>query len=165
MSEKTHWKKFHNYDFLGAYSLEDGNDLTLTISNVSQEGVKGQSGKEETCMIVYFEEESKGMVCNRTNAKTIQTLNGSPYIEDWKGQQVTLYVEKGIKAFGTVTDALRIREVAPKKEIDPAQGISKLNGCLDLGELKDAWSSFNKDEKNNGELIKLKESLKNTLPK
>lgn len=163
MSEKTHWKKFHNYDFLGAYSLENGDDLTLTIKEVRTEGVKGSSGKEEKCMIVYFNEESKGMVCNRTNAKTIETLNGSPYIEDWKGQAVILYVEKDVKAFGSTTDALRIRQFTPKKEIDTTQAVAKLNGCLDMDELKQVWTALSQDEKNHAELLKLKGQLKETL--
>ena len=31
MAELTHWKKFHNPDYLGSYSLDPGKDMILTI--------------------------------------------------------------------------------------------------------------------------------------
>ena len=35
MASKTHWKKLTNPDYLGAYALEDGEDMIVTIKNVS----------------------------------------------------------------------------------------------------------------------------------
>ena len=49
----------HNYEYLGAYSLENGEDWTLTIKGTKQEMVKGQSGRDESCMVCYFEEDAK----------------------------------------------------------------------------------------------------------
>ena len=43
----THWKKLTNPDYLGAYSIEDGKDLILTIAYVRQEKVIGTDGKKE----------------------------------------------------------------------------------------------------------------------
>ena len=45
----THWKKLTNPDYLGAYSIEDGKDLILTIAYVRQEKVIGTDGKKEDC--------------------------------------------------------------------------------------------------------------------
>jgi len=162
MESKTHWKTYHNYEYLGAYSLENGDDLTLTISKVEQDMVKGQSGREESCMVVFFEELDKGMICNKTNAKTIQQVHGTPFIEEWKGKRVILGTEK-VSAFGETTDALRIRAYKPKANIDPTEAVEKLKGALDLADLKSIWQSLSKDEQNNKEILNTKNTTKNEL--
>ena len=56
------------------------------------------------------------MILNRTNAKAIEKVAGSGLVENWAGTQVTLYVEQGVKAFGEVVDALRIRDKKPTRQ-------------------------------------------------
>ena len=158
---KTHWKNNFDYQYLGGYSIE-GDDLELTIVEVKQEEVKGQSGRDETCMVIYFEEVDKGMICNKTNAKTIQKVHGSPYIEDWIGKRILLGTEK-VSAFGETTDALRIRQVKPKANIDPSDAIDKLKGALDMSDLQSIWKSLSKDEQNHKEIINTKNTMKNEL--
>lgn len=112
---KTHWKKFFHYDYLGSHDLEEGQELTLTITGMKTETVKGQGGKEDVCPVLSFKEVDKGMILNRVNAKAVEKVAGSPYAEDWRGVQVIIFVEKGVKAFGTITDALRIRDFPPQQ--------------------------------------------------
>lgn len=109
----THWKKLSNPNYLGAYSIEDGNDLILTISAVRQEEVIGTDGKKEECIVCYFSDSPKPMILNSTNAKMIQKLLNTPYIEQWAGHKVQIGVEK-VKAFGDVVEALRVRKFPPK---------------------------------------------------
>lgn len=111
---KTHWKKFFNPDYLGAYSIEDGKDLILVIKSVCQEKVKGVGGKEQECLVAHFEGKTKPMILNRTNCKTIQKIYRTPHIEDWAGKLIQVYVKDNIDAFGSITDGLRIREFVPK---------------------------------------------------
>lgn len=109
---KTHWKKLENPDYLGAYSLEDGKDLTVTIETVKREMVIGQGGKKEECTIAYLKGQ-KPFILNRTNMKMIQKIYNTPYIEEWVGKKLTLYVAK-IRAFGEDNvECLRIRAQAP----------------------------------------------------
>lgn len=108
---KTHWKKLYNPNYIGAYSLEEGKDMVLTIKMVLVEPVTSSDGKAEDCTVIKWHEDAKPMILNKTNAKTISKLIGSPYIEDWPGNKVQLYVAK-VKAFGDLVDALRVR---PKK--------------------------------------------------
>lgn len=110
---KTHWKQLVNMDYIGAYALPDGNDLTLTIKEVVRELVTGNSGRKEQCMVMYFQEpQYKPMILNRTNAKTISSLFGSNYVEDWAGKRITLY--GSTTRFGPDTvECLRIRPYAP----------------------------------------------------
>jgi len=113
---KGHWKKQFNYEYLGSYSLDVKKEAVVTVSRLAQEKVTGQQGRKEDCFVVYFKEFDKGMILNRTNARAIEKVSGSGLIEDWVGVQVTLYVEKGVKAFGDVVDALRIRDKKPTRQ-------------------------------------------------
>lgn len=158
---KTHWKNNFDYTYLGGYSIED-EDLELTISDVKNEMVKGQSGRDESCMVIYFEEMDKGMICNKTNAKTITSVHGSPYVEDWPGKKIILGTEK-VSAFGETTDALRIRAIKPKVKIDPTQAVERLKGALDMADLQTIWKSLSKDEQQNKEIINTKNTMKNEL--
>lgn len=114
----THWKKLTNPDYLGAYALNPGEDLVVTIKSVANETVTGTDGKKETCSVMRFHENVKPMVLNATNSKTITKLLKTPYIEYWAGRKIQIYVETGVKAFGEVVDALRIRPFLPvEKEL------------------------------------------------
>ena len=114
----THWKKLTNPDYLGSYALTPGEDLIVTIASVANETVTGTDGKKETCMVMRFQENVKPMVLNATNSKTITKLLKTPYIEYWKGRKIQIFVQEGIKAFGEVVDALRIRPFLPvEKEL------------------------------------------------
>ena len=111
---QTHWKKLTNPDYLGAYSIEDGKDLILTVKKVVQEAVTGADGKKEDCIVCYWVEPQKPMILNVTNCKMIAKLAGSPYIENWAGVKLQIGVER-VKAFGDVVDALRVRKTKPKQ--------------------------------------------------
>lgn len=122
---QTHWKKLQNPDYLGAYSLNPGEDLILTLAAVRQEKVTGADGKKEECMVARFRENVKPMILNVTNCKTIEKLYKTPYIEEWSGRKIQLYAEK-VKAFGDIVEALRIRPFVPRVE-------TKATKCTDCG--------------------------------
>ena len=115
MESKTHWKKLHNPDYLGAYSLEPGKDKIVKILYAETASVESERGKEVK-MILRLEGE-KPMIVNATNAKTITKALGSPMIEDWAGKHISLYATN-VKAFGDIVEALRVRPIAPKLEKD-----------------------------------------------
>jgi hypothetical protein len=116
---KTHWKKLQHPDYLGSYAFEPNKDIVLTIKSVKSDIVTGADGKKEECTIVYWREDQKPLILNRTNAKTITKLKESPYIEDWPGLRVQLYVAR-VKAFGEVVDAVRVRPYPPEEITDSA---------------------------------------------
>lgn len=103
---KTHWKKLVNPDYIGVYALPDGQDLTVTIDFVRNEEVTGTGGKKEECLVAHLVGQ-KPLILNMTNSKSIHKLYG-PYIEDWKGKQITLYAST-TKLAGEVVECLRIR--------------------------------------------------------
>ena len=160
----THWKKLKHPDFIGAYALEPGKDLTLTIASVKNETFKGQDGKTEEGIIIRWKEtDYKPMICNSTNAKAITKVTGSAYIEQWVGKQITLYAAR-IKAFGDDMEALRVRPYAPKQEqIDPIQAIKRVGMANSLDELKTIWSQLSKPEQGHPEVVKAKDAMKAKL--
>ena len=107
-----HWKKLNNPDYIGAYSLDRGKDMTLTIDYVNREIITGTGGKKEECTVLHFKEAQKPMILNRTNAKTIQKIYGTPYIEEWAGKKITLFASV-TKLAGEEVECLRIRPVRP----------------------------------------------------
>ena len=114
MEKKTHWKKLTNPNYMGSYSLQPEEELTLTIDYVMKEIVKGDKGKEQECVVMYFEGNTKPMILNKVNAKTITKIYGTPYIEDGAGKKITI-ISKQVDAFGEQVDALRIKPVKPTK--------------------------------------------------
>lgn len=124
---KTHFKKLRNPDYLGSWDLADANgnfkNRALTIKEVKKEMVHDGKGGQEDCVTVHFF-ESKPMIMNSTNLKTIHKALGTPFIEDWAGKKIEISVEK-VKAFGEIHDALRVVKV--NLELDPKH--PKWNGA------------------------------------
>lgn len=112
MEQKTHWKTQFNYKWLGAYSLPDGKDIILTIREMKREEVVGENGSKDQCLIAYFHENSKPMVVNKTNCKTLEKLFKTPMIEEWTGKPVQIGVDR-VKNRGEMVDALRVRPFTP----------------------------------------------------
>lgn len=119
MSEnKTHWKKYMNPDYLGAWSIPPQGDLTLTVAKVVKEEVVGEKGKKELLPVIHWRENQKPMVLNVTNSKMIQQLYGTPYVEDWVGKQITLY-QAYTKMAGEEVECVRIRPAVPQRKKKP----------------------------------------------
>ena len=111
----THWKKMRGAnEYLGSWSLEPGQEIVVTIDRVAREMVTGEDGSKKNCLVAHFKENGMlPMVLNSTNAKTIQKIYKTPYVEEWSGRAIQLYVTQ-VKAFGDLVDALRIRPIVPK---------------------------------------------------
>jgi hypothetical protein len=111
---KTRWEATVNKDFLGAYSLDNGeqgyNALTVTIDRVQTGKIMTNKG-EEVKTIAYLVGQ-KPMILNRTNMKELTRLFKSPYLEDWSGKSIVLEVKR-VSAFGSMVDALRISQRLP----------------------------------------------------
>ena len=114
----THWKSLTNPNYLGSYAFENGADMILTIKQVKNEIVTGEGGRKEECTVCYFTENVKPMILNKTNMKQIAKLLGSPYIEDWSGKAVQIYVDPKVKFGHEITGGLRIRNFLPKKQTE-----------------------------------------------
>lgn len=161
MEEKTHWKKLVNIDYIGAYSL-NGQDLTVEITKVEVRRVKGEGGKEEDCTVASLKGQ-KPFIINRTNAKTISKIYGSPFIEDWVGKMITLYPTT-TKVAGDTVECLRIRPIAPKETTFDAEiqtETKMLESCKSLEELQKIY--FSLKHKNDNKIVAIKDRMKEVL--
>lgn len=127
----THWKKLNNPDYIGAYAFEPNETKTLTIQKVTREIVKGPDGKSEECTIVHWRENEKPLILNVTNAKAIQKIAGTPYIEKWPNVCVMLGVET-VKAFGEIVEAVRVKKTKPPQ---PQRAAKQELTCADCGKI------------------------------
>jgi len=161
----THFKKLQNPDFIGAYALEPGKDLILTIKSCGLEMITGNAGKKEEAMVIHFAESVKPMICNVTNAKSIAKVHKTPYIEEWSGKKIQLY-SKRVNAFGEEVDALRVREFLPKtEEIDPTPTIQAIQKADTLDSLKAIFSALPKEIAGISKVIEAKDKRKAELSK
>lgn len=121
--EATHYRKVFDSPYLSSMDVVD--PIALTIARVTQEVDKTKKTKD-TFNTAYFvekfirpDEKLKPMILNATNSKTMAKLTGSPYIEDWSGVRVTIYVERGIKFGRDTVDGLRVMPAPERKLITP----------------------------------------------
>lgn len=163
MENLTHWKKDLPNDFIGSYMMPtDGSDIILTIKKVQIEKVPGTDGTKKDCLVAHFKENVKPMILNRTNSKVITKLYNTPFIEQWENKSIQIYSAK-VKAFGDLTDALRIRDFLPvNKTLDITKAIAKLNATTNLKELQSVYMGLSKAEQAHADVIKLKDSLKDS---
>ncbi len=122
MTELTHWKKIKDPNYLGSWDLVQGGnakgepiykELVLTIKEVKQEKVMEQQTNKKKLVPVCHFTSGKPMILNSTNLKAIEKACNSPFMQYWAGKDITVFV-KAVNAFGSMHDALRIKDFAPK---------------------------------------------------
>jgi hypothetical protein len=86
--------------------------LTLTVSEVVPEIIKGENGEEER-WVAYFEDEDRGLVLNVTNARSLEEFSGTDDSDDWIGLRVTLFATR-VDFAGKRVSGIRI-DPAPSK--------------------------------------------------
>lgn len=95
--------------YLKASDFED--PRILTIADVKEE-VLGRGVDAENKWVLYFAEEEKGLVLNKTNINTIADLYGDD-TDDWENKKITLF-QTQVDMQGKQVDAVRIRNKPPK---------------------------------------------------
>lgn len=159
MSE-THWKQNFNFKYTGAYELRQGETKTLTIKRTCNEEVMSTSGQKQMCFVAHFEGQSKPMVLNKTNCKTISKLY-TPIVENWIGKQIVVE-SQSVKAFGETVDALRVKATFPtQKKIDITIPKQILEACVSLNDLKSTYLSLSKEEQ--AATVQIKDAVKKRL--
>lgn len=130
MSDKTHWKKVvSDPNFIGEGDFQEGEEKVLTIARVNaSETVQTAEGKSKKAVVHWAEPGNKPMILNVARSKNIEKVSGSGYFEDWPGTKVQLYIEHGIKAFGEVVSAVRVRPFRPR-----VQQQEPVPPCADCG--------------------------------
>jgi len=102
-------------------------DVTLTIDSCSLEEFKNKdTGKSENKLVVYFKDQEKGLLVNKTNFKSIAEITGQDDTDNWTGKKITLTVID-VDAFGDVVAAIRVK----KATVDRATLVKRYEGLLE----------------------------------
>lgn len=126
----THWKKIvSDPNYIGEADFEENEEKVLTIARVNaSETVVTAEGKSQKAVIHWVEQGNKPMILNVARSKNIAKVAGTPDVERWPGLAVQLYIEHGIKAFGEVVSAVRVRPYKPRIQQRP-----QVPPCTDCG--------------------------------
>jgi hypothetical protein len=74
--------------YLKASDLPEEGTITFTIERIEIEEI----GREKQVKpVVYFEEDNRGLVANKTNCNTIAKVTGSRVFDQWIGKRINLY--------------------------------------------------------------------------
>jgi len=83
--------------------FEENDSVNWTVSHAEEETLMG-----EDKLIIYFEEEERGMVLNKTNTRRLIEAFGDD-ADEWVGKRVNLYTES-VTFNGQTTDAIRLKK-------------------------------------------------------
>jgi len=122
---KTHFRKAFDSPYLSSADIVG--PTVLTVARVALESDRTKKTKDvfNTAYFVERElrpgEKLKPMILNATNSKTLKTLTGSPFIEDWVNVKVTVYVDPNVRHGKDIVEGLRISPKTPAvASISPA---------------------------------------------
>lgn len=138
--DKTHWKSLTSPNYLGGYSIPEGQDIIVTIDYVKREEVVGAGGKKELEVVAHLKDGVLPFILNKTNMKTIQKLYKSPYIEDWSGRAIQIYFDPTIKFGRETVGGLRVRDFVPKQQ----KAVSLI--CADCGNAITKFKDFSAEQ-------------------
>ena len=93
---KTHWKALADTSqYLGKQHFGPDEKKDVTIESVEEQIVENHAKRtKDIKAIIYFvEPDVRPLIANKTNRAKIAELLDSPFIEDWAGRKITLWVD------------------------------------------------------------------------
>jgi hypothetical protein len=101
--------------YLKASDLPDEGSQAFTIERIEIEEI---GRNKERKPVIYFVEIHKGLVCNKTNARTIAKLLGSEDSDEWTGKSISLFRAE-VEFGGEMVESIRVRPKAVKPRSVP----------------------------------------------
>jgi hypothetical protein len=116
--EKTHYRKAFNSPYLSSADIVEPTILTIKKVQLLPDKTKKTKDQFNTAFFTEKEirqgEELKPMILNATNSRTMKSLTGSAFIDDWNNIPVTVYVDQNVKMMGNTVEGLRISTEPPR---------------------------------------------------
>lgn len=103
---------YGNSEWLKAADLK-GKKVRVRIESWTTHTFKQQDGSERPQVSLSFAGTTKKLGLNKINAKMIASMYGDD-VENWVGQEVTLYPSKTPNLQGNIVDCVRIEFVQPE---------------------------------------------------
>lgn len=141
---KTHYRKAFDSPYLSSADIVEPTVLTVRFVRLEADRTKKTKDEFNTAYFVEKElrpgEALKPMILNATNSKTMRQLSGSPFIDDWNGVRITVYVDDKVRFGKETVEGLRISPHAPSKPTltpestrlwEAAKAAFKRDGSLD----------------------------------
>jgi hypothetical protein len=160
--QKTHYKSFFNSTFLNDGDFDTERDTVCVVSKVIQVEDETRDGKQ-VFNAIMLEGYSKPMKAPNEVLKALKKALGSPFVEDWQGKHISIYILKGLRAFGAVHDVPRVRPVAPRINIDIEPAKAQLNACKTVDALRDAFKTLAPEIRKHPQIVKLGKELSEGL--
>ena len=155
-TKKTHYKTLLENSAIGQWSLSDGQGgfrkFVLQIASAEKyepeqrqkKKVKKPDGSyayidaPNRKVKIFFAGKRLPLLANVSIQRTIEGMYG-PYLEDWVGKYVTLYVDISVEFSGRRTGGLRVENKIPKPGSSPApldgpgdlEAAARLAGAVD----------------------------------
>jgi hypothetical protein len=125
VSSKTHYKTLVESDWLGQWDLGAKSAVVVIESVIrfvplqklrKKDPRTGDMRDEQiTRLDVGFVGKRKHWLAGSTSQKTLKSLFG-PYVEDWIGKQIELYVDPSVMFGRERTGGIRVRPAIPRGE-------------------------------------------------
>jgi len=96
--------------YLKASDLPEEGSQAFTIEKIVIEEI-GQNKEKKP--VIFFDEDHRGLVCNKTNANTIAKVLQSQEFDDWIGKTISLY-RCEVQFQGDMVEAIRVKIRSPK---------------------------------------------------
>ncbi|HYD35916.1 MAG TPA: hypothetical protein VD999_07700 [Vitreimonas sp.] len=124
MTDKTHYRKAFDSPYLSSADIVEPTVFTIREVRLEPDQTKKTKDLFNTA---YFQEKEirpgeklKPMILNATNSKTMKALTNSPFIDDWRGVRVTIYVDHNVRFGKETLEGLRISPHVPeRKQLTP----------------------------------------------
>jgi len=100
---------------------------------------------------------------NATICKAIEKALKSQFPVDWVGKSISIYIEKGVRAFGESHNVPRVRTVAPRVVVDTEVPVDRISSCRSIDELLNVWQSIHKNIQKHPIVLKAKDDKKAEL--
>lgn len=121
MNEKTHYRKAFDSPYLSSADIVEPTMLTVSHVSLEKDRTKKTQDMFNTAHFAEKElrpgEKLKPMILNASNSKTMKALANSPFIDDWKGIKITVYVDHNVRFGRETVEGLRISPHAPEKKV------------------------------------------------
>lgn len=101
----------------------------LTIDRIEIKNVAPQGQPPENKGVIYFQEEDRGLVLNRTNAEIVGALYGKDP-DQWPGRKIVAFTDPNVSFGGKLVGGIRLR--APKQQPAQPQPAAPAGGMADL---------------------------------
>lgn len=137
MKEKTHYRKAFNSPYLSSADIVAPTVLTVKCVRLEPDKTKKTKDHFNTAYFVEKElrqgEELKPMILNATNSRTMKSLTGSAFIEDWNNVSVMVYVEQNVRFGRDTVEGLRISTEKPNITLPPlVRGTDEWKRAIDV---------------------------------